>query len=304
MDSFHFAGTICVCGIVLLGLHLLRTGQPPRETKRITLQVTIWAVGGAALILAQIRLDRKVGRHEVWMEVMPADGDAEALAGELLSPRVLDDAWRPPTRLVGRWKRPQYRDALYRLPRFQGNPERRDELDGLVRLRVSQRPPKVVVYLESTAPHDEFIILGSLRESWNALLGPARITATSPPRVTNRWSRSEAEYTLYASGAWFLLLLGLAKPWRKTRFPRVELLGEHLAELVRELARTRAAGPATHRTLALGFRTQEKIAVIGRPAAIGKGRPSVSRTSVSGEMPSAQNMVAAMSSGWTGSRAG
>ena len=44
--------------------------------------------------------------------------------------------------------------------------------------------------------------------------------------------------------------------------------------------------------------------MIGLPAAIGKGRFRVSRTSVAGSMPRAQNMVAAMSSGVTGSVAG
>ena len=44
--------------------------------------------------------------------------------------------------------------------------------------------------------------------------------------------------------------------------------------------------------------------VIGCPAAIGRGRPKVSTTSVAGSIPSAQNMVAATSSGLTGSVAG
>ena len=49
---------------------------------------------------------------------------------------------------------------------------------------------------------------------------------------------------------------------------------------------------------------QPNSRVIGLPAAIGRGRPSVSVTSVAGSMPRAQNMVAAMSSGVTGSVAG
>jgi hypothetical protein len=44
--------------------------------------------------------------------------------------------------------------------------------------------------------------------------------------------------------------------------------------------------------------------VIGLPAAIGRGLPRVSVTSVAGSIPRAQNMVAAMSSGLTGSVAG
>ena len=49
---------------------------------------------------------------------------------------------------------------------------------------------------------------------------------------------------------------------------------------------------------------QEKILVIGLPEAMGSGRFRVSVTSVAGSMPRAQNMVAAMSSGVTGSVAG
>src|SRR6202022_3784864 len=50
--------------------------------------------------------------------------------------------------------------------------------------------------------------------------------------------------------------------------------------------------------------THEKICVIGLPAAIGRGRGSVSYTSGAGSIPRAQNIVAAMSSGETGSEAG
>ena len=59
-------------------------------------------------------------------------------------------------------------------------------------------------------------------------------------------------------------------------------------------------GPVARRTAD----DQPNSRVSGWPEAIGKGRPRVSRTSVAGSIPRAQNIVAAMSSGVTGSDAG
>lgn len=170
------------------------------QGRRFTLRMAVFAIAAIAIFLADLAQHFQMGRFVASADVEVADGDAGAMAREILSPAVVDDA------LNG---------GLASLPRFAGTADPQAELLRSLSVRHDPGSHSIKLSMEEPSSHtDALMIFDKLLQSCAGRLG------VKPPEFRLDYARAEVPgQTLVLLFAWYLWTLLFFRPFRRRREP-------------------------------------------------------------------------------------
>jgi hypothetical protein len=162
------------------------------EKKRFTLGMAAFAVAAVAILLAELMNDLEQGQLTIWIDVEAENGDPAAMARELLSPAVVDDALE---------------SGLSALPRFAGRGDAGEALRRAVSVQVPPGSRVVRLSIGSHSSHDELIVFHQLLLSRDKRLGLGprwRASQASGVHAMSRYPSFQPSWLALAWDGWFL----------------------------------------------------------------------------------------------------
>ena len=151
--------------------------------KQLTLATVMIVVVMLAIHMAQVRSIFDMKRSEVSLLILATDGDAEALARDVISPAVLDQALRTTT------ADPNNIGALVPLSTvtpFATSSDPRAELRDLLTVDSDRKARTVrLSTVVSGNPLQALLTLSAVQEACERVLGPQRVLVASAPKLSS-----------------------------------------------------------------------------------------------------------------------
>jgi hypothetical protein len=175
--------------LVMLAVAFGVLARPLLRNSRFNLRMAMMGVAGAAIFAAYITEFLRLGRFLATVEIESADGDLAAIAHEILSSAVLEDALNR---------------ELSTLPLFANSTDHGTELRRMAQVDTSPRPRAVRLSVTTGSYHDGAIILNAILESARNVLGPQRVRALGPVEFHSSWRSNRG---LFLLALWYVWLL-------------------------------------------------------------------------------------------------
>jgi len=167
--------------------------------KRLTLRMIILAVAGIAIVIAHSLNDFRLNQLFASVEIRAPGGDIEAIAREILSPSVLDDALNRSSTSSGHI-------VLVTLPRFRGVSDPQSELRRLLIVDASPKLHALRLSMIPSPQSDERFILNAITESYDRSLGSKRDITYGSVNYITKWSLSQAHFLVFITYCWLICL--------------------------------------------------------------------------------------------------
>lgn len=194
-----------------------------RPSMRFRLDEALVAIMGIAILIAHVRNFQDLDQREASVVLGVTDGDTRALAREMVSSAVLDEAVNNPTGILfgpdhGHFQEisPGKKDFSLRsgLPRFANSTNPQADLRRLLRVDSVPKTHAVRPSVAESPYHDEMIILNAVAAACSANTTPVRITVLNKIEFSNKWSESQFIINWILLGCWAVfspLMLGRRK---------------------------------------------------------------------------------------------